>query len=274
MNSVMNGAKNAMLGRRGVLAAAVLVCGAGAASAAESVTIGLTGVQIRNATNQSRSSAPATIDPANNYTVTYSADTRVRGRGEGGFVVYILPTLFPSPVTLDQLVQTLTGDPAADFPETSEAPNPGGTHPAVLINDTLAGTASQSGVTLTFSATLNAQIGSDNIASFNITDVVLTPSTGLIRTGYLEFTSGSITITRNPIVGPTCDSIDFNNDGSVFDPTDVDAFLSVFSEGPCIPAGANCNDVDFNNDTSVFDPCDVDAFLLRFSEGPCTLCGV
>jgi hypothetical protein len=31
-----------------------------------------------------------------------------------------------------------------------------------------------------------------------------------------------------------CDDIDFNNDGSLFDPMDVDAFLSVFSEGPCI----------------------------------------
>jgi hypothetical protein len=74
--------------------------------------------------------------------------------------------------------------------------------------------------------------------------------------------------------GPVCDSVDFNNDTSFFDPTDVDAFLSVFSEGPCIPAGATCNDVDFNNDGSIFDPCDVDSFLLVFSEGPCTLCGV
>jgi hypothetical protein len=31
-----------------------------------------------------------------------------------------------------------------------------------------------------------------------------------------------------------CDDIDFNNDGSIFDPTDIDAFFSVFSEGPCI----------------------------------------
>jgi hypothetical protein len=74
--------------------------------------------------------------------------------------------------------------------------------------------------------------------------------------------------------GPTCDPIDFNNDGSVFDPTDIDAFLSVFSEGPCIPATATCNDIDFNNDGSLFDPCDVDAFLVVFSEGPCTICGV
>jgi uncharacterized membrane protein len=69
--------------------------------------------------------------------------------------------------------------------------------------------------------------------------------------------------------GPMCDSIDFNNDGSLFDPTDVDAFLSVFSEGSCVPSTATCNDVDFNNDGSLFDPQDIDAFLSVFSEGPC-----
>lgn len=70
-----------------------------------------------------------------------------------------------------------------------------------------------------------------------------------------------------------CDSVDFNRDGSIYDPADVDAYLSVFAEGPCLPAGATCNDIDFNNDGSSFDPCDVDAFLLAFSEGPCTVCG-
>ncbi|MFO0857267.1 MAG: hypothetical protein U0640_07935 [Phycisphaerales bacterium] len=74
-------------------------------------------------------------------------------------------------------------------------------------------------------------------------------------------------------MGSGCDSIDFNNDGSFFDPQDIDAFLSVYSEGPCIPAAATCNDIDFNNDTSVFDPCDINAFLLVYSEGPCTPCG-
>ncbi len=77
-----------------------------------------------------------------------------------------------------------------------------------------------------------------------------------------------------PDTQPTCSDIDFNNDGSLFDPTDIDAFLSIFSEGPCVPKTATCNDIDFNNDTSVFDPCDIDSFLLVFSEGPCTLCGV
>ncbi len=71
----------------------------------------------------------------------------------------------------------------------------------------------------------------------------------------------------------TCDSIDFNNDTSLFDPQDIEAFLSVYSEGPCVPATATCNDIDFNNDTSLFDPCDISSFLLMYSEGPCTPCG-
>ncbi len=66
-----------------------------------------------------------------------------------------------------------------------------------------------------------------------------------------------------------CDSIDFNNDESFFDPQDIDAFLSVFSEGSCIPETNTCNDIDFNNDGSVFDPIDIDAFLSMFGEGPC-----
>ncbi len=80
-------------------------------------------------------------------------------------------------------------------------------------------------------------------------------------------------VTQIP-TGPICDSIDFNNDTSLFDPQDIDAFLSVYSEGPCVPPTATCNDIDFNNDSSLFDPCDIDAFLLVFSEGPCTPCGV
>ncbi len=70
-------------------------------------------------------------------------------------------------------------------------------------------------------------------------------------------------------LGSICDSIDFNNDGSFFDPTDFEAFLSVFSEGPCVPQGATCNDIDFNNDGSFFDPADVDSFFSVYSEGPC-----
>ena len=254
-----------------VIAGLFMACGT--ALAAESVSIDLTGVVIRNNVTQSRSSSPNQIDPANNYTVTFSPDTRVRGRGEGGFAIYILPTLLPNPVSLDQAVQTLTGDPTADFPETSEAPNPAGTHPFSMEPTVLDAVAESSGVTVTLHAVLAAQIGADNIASFNITNVTLISSSTIIRAGYLEFTAGSVTVTRHPITGPTCDSIDFNNDTSFFDPQDIEAFLSVYSEGPCIPSSATCNDIDFNNDTSVFDPCDINSFLVVYSEGPCTPCG-
>ncbi|MFO0856239.1 MAG: hypothetical protein U0640_02640 [Phycisphaerales bacterium] len=98
-----------------------------------------------------------------------------------------------------------------------------------------------------------------------------------------------VTITLSRVIGPYnngyidnlwlvlspqnlfCDSIDFNNDTSVFDPVDIDAFLSVYSEGPCVPDTATCNDIDFNNDASIFDPADIDAFLRVYSEGPCVL---
>jgi hypothetical protein len=41
-----------------------------------------------------------------------------------------------------------------------------------------------------------------------------------------------------------------------------------------VPETATCDSIDFNNDGSLFDPRDIDSFLLVFSEGPCTLCGV
>jgi hypothetical protein len=70
-----------------------------------------------------------------------------------------------------------------------------------------------------------------------------------------------------------CNDIDFNNDDSLFDPQDIEAFLSVYSEGPCVPATALCDGIDFNGDGSLFDPCDISSFLTVFSEGPCTACG-
>ncbi len=94
----------------------------------------------------------------------------------------------------------------------------------------------------------------------------------IVTRGCASTTTAAATVT---VTTPTaCDPIDFNNDGGFFDPQDIEAFLSVFSEGPCIPETATCGDIDFNNDGALFDPCDIDAFLLVFSEGPCTACGV
>jgi hypothetical protein len=69
-----------------------------------------------------------------------------------------------------------------------------------------------------------------------------------------------------------CDP-DFNDDGVVFDPLDLEAFLTAFGEGPCIPAEACCDSIDFNKDGIVYDPCDIASFLTAYAGGPCTLCG-
>jgi hypothetical protein len=106
----------------------------------------------------------------------------------------------------------------------------------------------------------------------SITAMTITPNGDLFVAGNFTSAGGlpAAKLARVGYVGNcACDSIDFNNDTSLFDPVDVDAFFSVFSEGPCIPANATCNDIDFNNDGSLFDPADVDAFFRVFSEGPC-----
>ncbi len=112
------------------------------------------------------------------------------------------------------------------------------------------------------------------------TSAILTPHGGPADTFFYECALTvtdalglSTRVANNVYAQSLCDSVDFNNDTSLFDPQDIDAFLSVYSEGPCVPATATCNDIDFNNDGSLFDPCDIDSFLLQFSEGPCTPCG-
>lgn len=73
----------------------------------------------------------------------------------------------------------------------------------------------------------------------------------------------------NPVPGHTCNSLDFNNDGALYDPMDINAFLSVYSQGPCLPIGTDCDSIDFNNDGSFFDPTDIAAFMSVYGEGPC-----
>ncbi|GEM_PF-1115824 len=71
------------------------------------------------------------------------------------------------------------------------------------------------------------------------------------------------------LLNAPCSDIDFNNDGSQFDPQDAEDFLSVYGEGPC--STSECDSLDFNRDGSIFDPQDIDDFLRVYSEGPCRL---
>ncbi|MFO0857717.1 MAG: M1 family aminopeptidase [Phycisphaerales bacterium] len=143
---------------------------------------------------------------------------------------------------------------------------PSGTVPFTYV---ATGTPTQS--TLTFASALPPGTYTVNVAQTVTTVAGALALDGEIAANALPSGDGlaggaaSFTFT---VQGVTCDSIDFNNDTSTFDPQDIDAFLSVYAEGPCIPSTATCNDIDFNNDTSVFDPCDIDSFLTQFSEGP------
>ncbi|HEX2837707.1 MAG TPA: serine hydrolase [Phycisphaerales bacterium] len=80
-------------------------------------------------------------------------------------------------------------------------------------------------------------------------------------------TSATAVLTVSPAPPPTCDDIDFNNDGLFPDTADIDDFLSVFSGGPC--STNNCGDIDFNNDGLFPDTTDIDAYLAVFSGGAC-----
>jgi hypothetical protein len=210
-------------------------CLAAPAIAQQSTSISLVGLRIQNNNPQTRSSAPGTISPANNYTVAFSADTRVRGVGGA------LGSLFPQPVTLDQVVQRF--DPAADFAESSELRNCSGVHPTVLAAQTISQSTTITviiPITVNFSATFRSEIDAINVAGFSIANPVLTSSSPLVQIGYLEFTAGSVVFTRNPT--PPCAGFDFNRNGVFPEDQDILDFFAVLSGANC----ATCECVDFN----------------------------
>jgi hypothetical protein len=56
---------------------------------------------------------------------------------------------------------------------------------------------------------------------------------------------------------------------TTLDQIDIDGFLTVCSEGPCVPAEANCNEIDFNNGGCLFDLLDIENCVRVFSEMSC-----
>lgn len=87
-------------------------------------------------------------------------------------------------------------------------------------------------------------------------------SSGVLRDG--------VFVVEVPTVSPLCSDVDFNNDGAVFDPVDLELFIAAFSEAPCPATYCRCDGIDFNGDCSAFDPGDIDDFLSVFSEGSCS----
>lgn len=208
--------------------------------AAQSVSLDLTGVQIRNATNQTRTSAPATIDPAFLYSYEIQNATV---RGVGG----VMGLLFPNPVPLAQVFQTLG---QTDIPTSALIANPSGTIPATLLSEAFSGSTVQLGVTFTFAATFATSIDAAGVVSYSISSVVLTSSNPFLQPGYLQFSTGTVVVSTQ-CVG------DFDLDGGIT-PADVSAFFTAFE------AGDPTADIDVDGGIT---PADVAAFFERFEAG-------
>lgn len=192
--------------------AAALALTAAPALADNTATIDLTGVRLQNNLNQSRTSGTDTIDPGTRY--HYSIDAMVRGSGG------VLGTLYPNPTPLATVLEQL--QPGSSAGLMGDVCNPGGQHPFTPVNQQFNGSTVLLGVTVTFAATLNATIGADHVASFSLTNVVLTPS---FLVGSLLFTSGDVTLT-----GLDPCPVDFNTDCTVT-VADFLAFLGAYAAG-------------------------------------------
>jgi hypothetical protein len=210
-----------------ILAAAVGCAAASGAMAAESVSIDLTGVEIRNGVSVERTSAPDTLDPA--FAYRYSIDGMVQGAGLG------LGTLFPSPTPLAEAMETLAPG-SSDF-LTGLVCNASGEHPFELVDQAFEGETVVAGLTVEFAATFGAGLRETGVAWFSITNVTLSPS---LLVGSLRFVSGEVVIER---VACRADI----DDNGVLDFFDFLAFQDLFAAGD--PAA----DFDCNGELDFFD---------------------
>jgi hypothetical protein len=214
-----------------------------AASAQQQSTIDLTGLQIRNATNQSRTSA-GPIDPAYGYHYAIAGNVR----GASG----ILALLYPTPTPLAQVLEDF--QPGSSAGLAGEAYNPTNAHPIELFNDRREGISTLGSITVTYGLTLIAGIRADNVAYFQIDNVVLQPST---LVGYLQFTSGTVTIDRIPVVpgDMNWDGVVNGDDAQDFVLAELDsaAYVATYAHNPLL-AG------DINRD-GILDSADLLAFI-------------
>ncbi len=194
---------------RGIMVAAGLGLSTAAFGGIGMASIPLAGLQIRHATNQSRSSAPDTVGAA------YFYDTSVNGmaRGVGG----AMGVLFPTPTPIGDIIAQLTGQPAPSL--AGRSVNTSGALPFTVPPIVESGSTVVLGITVTYAITLTTSIDASGVASFSITGVTLSPS---ILVGYLEFTSGAATVVR------VCPG-DTNGDNMVSF-TDLNQVLSGFGQ--------------------------------------------
>ncbi|MCG3127691.1 MAG: hypothetical protein CHACPFDD_02558 [Phycisphaerae bacterium] len=210
----------------------------------DQVVIDLTGVQLKNGTNQSRSSAPNAL----NAGFAYAYDISALVEGQSG----LMALLYPDPVDLGEVLDSF--QPGASELLTGEVYNPSGTHPFETLSQRFEGTGVISGINVFVGVTVSAGLNASGIAYFDLTDVVITPS---LIVGSMVVTSGTATFDRIPVI-----TGDMNYDGSV-NGFDVDPFVQALSD----PAGyvtAFGHDPRFAGDVNrdgTFNGFDIDPFV-------------
>ncbi len=210
------------------------------ALADDSAVLDLTGVVLRNATNQSRSSAPDTIDPAPAYLYAFSENTMVRGTSGALAIAY------PNPTPLADILDSF--EPGSSEILSGFVENPAGTHPFVVIDQRFEGTQVISGITVTFAFDLEAGIDAANNTYFSITNVTLSPA---FLVGSMTFTSGTMTVTRTT---PPC-LADWDGSGGV-DGDDIGTFFADWQAGNADIDGSGGTDGD-----------DITFFFARWQAG-------
>lgn len=207
-------------------------------------TIPLAGVQIRNNINQSRTSAPDTVGPA----FIYNTDITGNARGVGG----VLGVLFPSPTPITTILTQLTGQTVTSL--ASQVYNPTGALPITSPPTTTSGTQVVSGITVTYSFTLTTSIDAAGVASFSITNVVLSPA---FLVGYLEFSAGAQAVINRVCPGDT-------NGDSVINFADLNQVLSQFGQSSTPGAPFLAGDVNVDG---VVNFTDLNIVLSAFGTG-------
>jgi len=225
--------------------ACVALCAAAPALGQQSVSIDLAGLQFRNATNQTRSSAPSTISPAYRYSYAITGNVR----GVGGALGLLYPSATPVATVLEALA------PGSSEALSGQFDNCAGTHPIAPAPTTTSGTSVVSGINVTYAFTLATSIDAQGIASFSVTNVTLSPS---ILIGYLQFTQGTSVITRVNHCPANCDG---STASPVLTGNDFACFINKFSAGN---PEANC---DCSTGSPSLTANDFLCFITRYAAG-------
>lgn len=207
-----------------------LVASGLSAFAGESAVIDLTGVKLKNGSNQYRDSSPATLDDAFGY--RYQIDALVKG--ESG----LLKLLYPNPTPLADVLEALL--PGSSEALNGEVYNASGAHPFELTNQRFEGDGNIGGINVHVGVTVGVGINASDVAWFSFTDVVIDPA---LLVGSMVVTSGNATLNRIP-----AHTADMNWDGSVnaFDISpfvlalnDQGSYISTYGYSPIYPGDVN-----------------------------------